>query len=174
MAATKTAAKRTARKTAAKRSARKTAAKRPARKNAAKRSARKTAPKPQAAIRRFDIFAEYNRQEAMDKKDMKAAEAKGYGIWLAKVVASRRGRPKEDGADRGKRETPQRKPGEWRTLDDKPQTDKLFDKEIVGRMGREFYRKVFSPAISEARDRGASYEAIRDSLRRDWHPEPEG
>ena len=135
---------------------------------------RKAAPKPQAAIRRFDIFAEYNRQEAMDKKDMKAAEAKGYGLWLAKVVASRRGHPKDDGDGRAKGERPERKPGEWRTLDDKPQTDKLFDKEIVGRMGREFYREVFVPAITEARDRGASYESIRDSLRRDWKPEAEG
>jgi hypothetical protein len=137
---------------------------------AAKRTA---APKPQAAIRRFDIFAEYNRQEAMKKKGMKAAEAKGYGLWLAKVVASRRGGVKKEDGD-GQRRAPERKPGEWRTLDDKPQTDKLFDKEIVNRMGRAFYREVFVPAITDARERGASYEAIRDSLRRDWKPQAEG
>jgi hypothetical protein len=150
----------------------KTAAKtRPARKT----SARKTspAPKPQAAIRRFDIFAEYNRQEAMQKKGMRAAEAKGYGLWLAKLVASRRGRKSDDG-DRAPGEHRERKPGEWRTLDDKPQTDKLFDKEIVNRMGRTFYRRVFAPAITAARKRGASYEAIRDTLRQDWKPDAEG
>jgi hypothetical protein len=38
-------------------------------------------------------------------------------------------------------------------------------------MGRDFYRRVFVPAITEARERGASYEAIRDSVRRDWKPE---
>jgi hypothetical protein len=142
---------------------------------ATKTRKRKAAPKPQAAIRRFDIFAEYNRQEAMKKKGMKAAEAKGYGLWLAKLVAARRGGRKaadEDGGGPGERR--ERKPGEWRTLDDKPQTDKLFDKEIVGRMGREFYREVFVPAITEARERGASYESIRDSLRRDWKPDTEG
>src|SRR5688500_16457194 len=134
------------------------------------KAASKAAPKPQAAIRRFDIFAEYNRLEAMDKKDMKAAEAKGYGLWLAKLVASRRGRKASDGDGPGKRDRPDFKPGEWRKLDDKPQTDRLFDKEIVGRMGRAFYRKVFSPAIRAARDRGASYESLRDSLRKDWKP----
>lgn len=143
-------------------------------KTAAKtRSSRKAAaaPKPQAAIRRFDVFAEYNRQEAMQRKGMKAAEAKGYGLWLAKLVAARRGRPKaEDGDERGRGERRERKPGEWRTLDDQPQTDKLFDKEIVARMGRDFYRKVFVPAITAARERGASYESIRDSVRRDWQP----
>jgi hypothetical protein len=155
-------------KTAAKtRSTRKTSAR--------KTSARKdsAAPKPQAAIRRFDIFAEYNRQEAMQKKDMKAAEAKGYGLWLAKLVASRRGRKSADG-DHAPGEHRERKPGEWRTLDDKPQTDKLFDKEIVNRMGRTFYRRVFVPAITAARKRGASYEAIRDTLRQDWKPDAEG
>lgn len=151
------------------------AARTAAKKRAApRRPARKASapPRPQAAIRRFDIFAEYNRQDALQKKGMKAAEAKGYGLWLAKVVASRRGRKAEDGGARG--EHRERKPGEWRTLDDKPQTDKLFDKEIVDRMGRTFYRRVFSPAVRAARARGASYEAIRDTLRQDWKPDAQG
>jgi hypothetical protein len=137
------------------------------------RSDRKTtaAPKPQAAIRRFDVFAEYNRQEAMRKKGMKVAEAKGYGLWLAKLVAARRRRKAADGDERERGKRRERKPGEWRTLDDQPQTDKLFDKEIVARMGRDFYRQVFVPAITEARERGASYESIRDSVRCDWKPE---
>src|SRR5690606_4792650 len=103
----------------------KTAAKK--RTAAKKGSSRKAAaPKPEAAIRRFDVFAEYNRQEAMQKKDMKAAEAKGYGLWLAKLVAARRGgRKATEGDGRGQGERRERQPGEWRTLDDKPQTDKL-------------------------------------------------
>ncbi len=141
-------------------------------KKTARKAATKMAPKPQAAIRRFDIFAEYNRLEAMKKKGMRAAEARGYGLWLAKLVASRRGRPKDDGDGQGRQR--EHKPGQWRTLDDKPQTDKLFDKEIVGRMGRAFYRGVFAPAIKDARARGLSYEAIRDSLRAGWKPDPEG
>ena len=135
----------------------------------------KAAPRPKASIRRFDIFAEYNRQTAM-KKGVAAAKAKGYGLWLAKLVAARRfGRKKpaegeRPGQERAEQEHPRSK---WRSLDGKPQTDKLFDKEIVDRMGRDFYRRVFAPAIREALERGASYESIRDSLRRDWKPEPE-
>ncbi len=41
-------------------------------------------------------------------------------------------------------------------------------------MGAMFYRRVFLPAITEARERGASYESIRDSLRRGWKPDTEG
>lgn len=109
----------------------------------------------------------------MQKKGMRAAEAKGYGLWLAKLVAARGGGRKAQDGD-GRSDRPKRKPGEWRTLDDKPQTDKLFDQEIVGRMGRGFYRYVLLPAIADARKRGASYELIRDSLRRDWKPAPGG
>jgi hypothetical protein len=42
---------------------------------------------PQQAIRRFDVFAEYTRQERQEK-GYPEDEAKGYGIWLAKVVAA--------------------------------------------------------------------------------------
>ena len=44
---------------------------------------------PAKAIRRFDVFAEYTRLERR-AKGYKAAESKGYGIWLAKVVAARK------------------------------------------------------------------------------------
>ena len=66
------------------------------------------------------------------------------------LVAARRGGRKAQDGD-GRSDRPERKPGEWRTLDDKPQTDKLFDKEIAARMARGFYRYVFMPAITEAR-----------------------
>ena len=52
--------------------------------------------KPKHAIRRFDIFAEYRKQEQI-AKEMPEDEAKGYGLWVAKVVASRhRGGEKAD------------------------------------------------------------------------------
>ena len=44
---------------------------------------------PHKPIRRFDVFAEYTHQERREK-GYPEDEAKGYGIWLAKVVASRR------------------------------------------------------------------------------------
>jgi hypothetical protein len=132
-----------------------------------------TAPKPQAAIRRFDVFAEYNRQKAR-AEGMPAAQAKGHGLWLAKWVASRKFR-KSSGADddQGKSDGAQparKRASKWKSLSGEPQTDKLFDREIVARMGTNFYRRVFVPAIERARERGQSYEAIRDSIRREWKP----
>jgi hypothetical protein len=132
-----------------------------------------TAPKPQAAIRRFDVFAEYNRQKAR-AEGMPAAQAKGHGLWLAKLVASRKFRKSsadDDGADKPDgAPAERRRASKWKSLSGEPQTDKLFDKEIVARMGASFYRRVFAPAIERARERGLSYEAIRDSIRREWKP----
>ena len=130
----------------------------------------RAAPRPKSAIRRFDVFAEYKRQEAV-REGQAADQAKGYGLWVAKVVAARRfgKKPKpDDGAD-GKPAAKQRR-GKWRKLDDKPQTDKLFDKEIVSRMGVTFYQRVFAPAIRRAIAEGRRYEDIRDSLRAEWKP----
>ena len=42
-------------------------------------------PSPHQPIRRFDVFAEYTRQERHEK-GFPEDQAKGYGIWLAKVV----------------------------------------------------------------------------------------
>jgi len=44
---------------------------------------------PKQAIRRFDVFAEYHRLERI-QHGILAGEAKGYGLWLAKVVAARK------------------------------------------------------------------------------------
>ena len=44
---------------------------------------------PGKPIRRFDFFAEHTRLERLDK-GYAQDEAKGYGIWLAKLVAARR------------------------------------------------------------------------------------
>ena len=45
--------------------------------------------KPKAPIRRFDVFAEYTKLQAL-RDGMSPEEAKGYGLWLAKVVAARK------------------------------------------------------------------------------------
>jgi hypothetical protein len=129
--------------------------------------------KPKRTIRRFDVFAEYRKQDRQQEGDAEAV-AKGYGLWVAKVVASRRfGGPRAGGGageDDGKAEGgkgPQRQ-GDWHLLDGEPQTGALFDREIVERMGEDFYAQVFVPAIKDARADGKSYEQIRDTLRRGW------
>ncbi len=132
--------------------------------------------KPKESVRRFDVFAEYSRQDA-ERDGKPPAEAKGYGIWLAKVVASKRyGRssaPKPIQATAALRNldtagAPHN--GKWRTLNGVPQTDKLFDKEVVQRMGSEFYERVVVPAVKAALDAGESYTSIRDRIRQDWKP----
>lgn len=129
-------------------------------------------PKPLAPIRRFDVFAEYNRLEAL-KKGESAAQAKGYGLWLAKVVAAQKfGRlPKPSGEKKEGEEKKKGRKKKWRDLSGKPQTDKLFDKEIVNRMGKPFYTKIFAPAIREAFEEGKEYREIRDVVRKGWKPE---
>ena len=127
-------------------------------------------PKPRHPIRRFDVFAEYRKQEQQDQGTPED-EAKGYGLWVAKVVAARRfGRGVGPGwqAHAGHQE-PERQ-GKWHELDGQPQTDALFDTEVVARMGPDFYHEVFVPAIKQARAHGRSYEAIRDAIRRPWRP----
>ncbi len=56
---------------------------------------------------------------------------------------------------------------QWRSLSGKEQTDQLFDREIIVRMGREFYDQVFAPAIQQAYEAGKSYRDIRDTNRRE-------
>jgi hypothetical protein len=125
--------------------------------------------KPANPIRRFDVFAEYRKQDEQDH-GMPADKAKGYGLWVAKVVAARKfGRLKERetvSEDEEKR----RKRRKWRILSGEPQTDRLFDHQIVDRMGAEFYKDVFVPAIRHEREEGHSYESIRDRIRRRWRP----
>ncbi len=126
--------------------------------------------KPQAPIRRFDVFAEYNRQRAI-KQGMRADQAKGYGLWLAKVVAARRyGKSTKTPPESGEAKQTKVSRGKWRRLSGKPQTAQLFDKEIVSRMGQGFYRKVFTPAIRQAIDDRESYVDIRDRIRKNWQP----
>ena len=124
--------------------------------------------KPRKPIRRFDVFAEYRKLDAQDE-GAPLDQAKGYGLWVAKVVAARRfGRAKSD--EQATNGTPRRR-SKWHALGGEPQTDKLFDREIVDRMGADFYREVFEPAVRDARASGQTYESIRDRLRRRWKPE---
>lgn len=131
-------------------------------------------PRPRMPIRRFDVFAEYNRVKN-ESEGMPPDMAKGRAIWLAKVVAGRRGMPAQHdspahdggGGDKGE--------GERRSEDDKfksvggeEQTDRTFQREIVDRMGSDFYDTVFSPAIEGAFEEGQRYEDIRDAIRKDW------
>src|SRR3954470_16757422 len=45
---------------------------------------------PQQEIRRFDIFAEWNRLKANQQLHLSAAESRAYGLAVAKVVAARK------------------------------------------------------------------------------------
>ncbi len=125
--------------------------------------------KPHVPIRRFDVFLD-------------EPHAKGYGLWVAKVVASGGGRragahvepsgaPEAGGQGGAQREVPAEQ--EWHLLGGEPQTDVLFDREIVQRMGSDFYATMFAPAVAEAVRRGSSYESIRDAIRKDWTPKPQ-
>ena len=134
-------------------------------------------PAPRLPIRRFDVFAEYNRLRGL-KHGLDVAHAKGYGLWVAKVVASgggRRGGAKLEPKGAGKTpaeggEQAEQQPQQWHVLGGEPQTDTLFDHEVIQRMGPAFYIQVFAPAIAAAYDEGKSYEGIRDTIRKDWKP----
>src|SRR5436190_2059321 len=106
-------------------------------------------------------------------------EAEGYGLWVAKVVASRRfggglaSHPPPKGGAAVEEEEGEQKEAEkpkWHTLDGKPQTDDMFYDEIVRRMGKQFYEEVFHPAIEQAVKEDRTYQSIRDTIRRDWKP----
>jgi hypothetical protein len=124
---------------------------------------------PAKPIRRFDVFAEYTRLERLDK-GLPQDEAKGYGIWLAKVVASRSRRSKDDSGSSSSKKKPGPEP-KFRSIGDEEQTDRTFDHDIIDRMGEDFYENVFAPAIEQAKADGKKYEDIRDSIRQDWKPE---
>lgn len=47
-------------------------------------------------------------------------------------------------------------------------SDEEFQRKIVQRMGSDFYRTVFQPAIRQAWDGGKHYEEIRDTLWTAW------
>jgi hypothetical protein len=110
---------------------------------------------------------------------MSPARAKGRALWVAKLVAARRfgrssqahaaahdGRGEHGGA--GLDQEDEREP-DFPVIGGQPQTDALFDREIVRRLGPDFYRQVFSPAIADAIAQNRRYEDIRDVLRKPWN-----
>lgn len=126
--------------------------------------------KPRLSVRRFDILAEYTRQQRIDKGDPPDV-AKGFGVWRAKWVASGAGRKKKSEGqplDSVPQEKPEEPESKWRTLDGKEQTDQEFDKAVIDHVGEVFYEQVMVPAIELARKQKLSYEKIRDSIREDW------
>jgi hypothetical protein len=125
---------------------------------------------PRQAIRRFDVFAEYTRQERREK-GYPEDDAKGYGIWLAKVVAARRfGQKSSAGSRQPSRKDEHEEEPKFRSVGDERQTDETFDHDIIERMGATFYDAVFVPAITAARDEGKTYDTIRDTIRKGWKP----
>jgi hypothetical protein len=127
--------------------------------------------RPANRIRRFDVFAEYRKQDEQ-AEGMPEDQAKGYGLWVAKVVAARKFGRLNTREGPSASEARNRRRRKWHVLGGQAQTDRLFDREIVERMGETFYREVFAPAIRQAREAGQPYEAIRDRLRRRWNPSP--
>jgi len=125
--------------------------------------------KPANRIRRFDVFAEYRKQDEQEV-GMPVDHAKGYGLWVAKVVAARKFGRLKDRDRPSEAEAKRRRRRKWRILSGEPQTDRLFDRQIVERMGADFYKEVFAPAIRHERELGHSYESIRDRIRRRWKP----
>ena len=137
--------------------------------------------RPLQPIRRFDVFAETKRLEALAHGEPEDV-AKGYGIRIAKIVASRRfGGSSAKKTRHERKDAPEQEPksgsrfgGEagdkFRALDGEIQSDETFDREIVERMGPEFYEVVFQPAVQEALAEGRKYEEIRDTIRKDWKP----
>jgi hypothetical protein len=123
---------------------------------------------PHAQIRRFDIFAEWNRLKARSRHHMSAADARAYGLAVAKIVASRKfhGTTPEQASDmkRRARNDDVSEPW-WEHLG----SDDEFNEMIIGRMGKTFYHDVFQPAVQRAWDAEKSYEDIRDTLRADWN-----
>src|SRR5690242_14195976 len=98
---------------------------------------------PRLPVRRFDVFAEYTKQQSM-KDGMPEDEAEGHGLWVAKVVAARRygggpppPKPKKHGEDKGEGggEAEEKRPKEkWNMLGGEEQPDEMFEKEVLNRM----------------------------------------
>ncbi|WP_297445962.1 hypothetical protein [Desulfurobacterium sp.] len=126
-----------------------------------------TTIKPKAPIRRFDIFAEWNRIKGIKELKLDPEDAKAYGLAVAEVVAARKfygHRTKYRGATREYIKKHEGTPW-WRKMASPAE----FDEKIVERMGKEFYEKVFSKKIEEAYREGKDYMDIRDSLRKEWN-----
>jgi hypothetical protein len=123
---------------------------------------------PRAEIRRFDIFAEWNRLKARHHHDLPEAEAQAYGLAVAKVVATRKfagHRPEQVSEWKRRARREDLDEAWWEHLGSAEE----FGKKIVERMGKTFYRRVFQPALRRAWKEGKRYEQIRDALRTEWN-----
>src|ERR687885_419074 len=112
--------------------------------------------KPRFPIRRFDVFAEYHRI-TNERHGMPEDLAKGRAIWAAKVVAGRRygaaPPPRSSSSSQGNKASDKHEheeDGGFRSVGGALQTDETFDREIVSRMGSDFYERIFRPAIEQA------------------------
>ena len=123
---------------------------------------------PRAQIRRFDIFAEWNRLKARNRHHMSAADARAYGLAVAKVVASRKfhGTTPEQAKDLKHRAHNDDVSEQWW---EHLGSDDEFEQKIIRRMGETFYHDVFQPAVQRAWAAEKSYEDIRDTLRAEWN-----
>ena len=123
---------------------------------------------PSAQIRRFDIFAEWNRLKARSRHHMSAADARAYGLAVAKVVAARKfhGTTPDQAKDLKQRARNDDVSEQWW---EHLGSDDEFEQKIIKRMGQTFYRDVFQPALQRAWDAEKSYEDIRDTLRAEWN-----
>ena len=68
-------------------------------------------------------------------------------------------------------EVAERAARKFRVLSGIEQTDKVFDHDIIERMGKTFYRRIFAPAIRKAFESGKTYKQIRDEIRKQWQVE---
>jgi hypothetical protein len=121
---------------------------------------------PRRPIRRFDVFSEYNRIKN-EAGGMPADQAMGRAIWLAKVVAGRRGMPSPSPSGSGHHGEERGVPAEhteekFLSVGGEQQTDRTFEHEIVERMGRDFYERAFRPSFESAFAEGKRYEDIRE------------
>ena len=121
-------------------------------------------------IRRYDVFAitEYLKNLA---KGLPEDVAKGDAIWLATLVASRkfsRGKVQPRTVKDKKDQRLAQKNGvftsKWRSLSGKEQTDKVYDKNIIQRMGEDLYQIVLEK-VREKFEAGLDYMQYRDSVR---------
>lgn len=123
---------------------------------------------PRLPIRRFDIFAEWNRLKARERHHLPEGEARAYGLAVAKVVAARKFSGYQPEQIREWRSYARRDEATeewWKHLGSGPE----FERKIIERMGPTFYAQVFQPAVRQAWEAGKSYEDIRDLLRQGWN-----
>jgi len=125
--------------------------------------------KPLTYLRPFDVMAEWQLQEKMSElartgpiDDLAKGVAKQFGLAMAIYIASRKfGKPRPAVIRKGARAEASRETAQICKAED-------FDRQIVNRMGREFYERVFAPRILMLRALGKSYNEIKIDLGRDF------